>query len=129
MSLSIDKNFWQSTNFWTAAVLAIGGFFVGFPEGEASGAVAGIFAIIATAFGIRNKVKGTVPFREWITAANTWNYIGAAAVSLVPNLPPELFSSIRDLLQSIFGGNWQGITVGVFSLATIIYHLVRKPNG
>lgn len=31
----IPVKFWQGTNFWVAAVLAIGGIFVGFPADDA----------------------------------------------------------------------------------------------
>lgn len=126
MSNAINKNFWQGTNFWVALLLLFGGFFVGFPEGEAVTAVNGIFALVATFFGIREKVKGTVTFKEWIGGSNTWNYIGALVISIVPTIPVELFHSLRDLLQAAIGGNWQGIGIGLFSLATILYNIFRK---
>lgn len=126
MSDTVNVKFWQGTNFWTALVLLVGGFFVGFPQGEASGAVAGIFAVVATVFGIREKVKGTVPFKEWLSSSNTWNYIGAAVVAILPSIPLELFSTLKDIMQAAVGGNWQGIAVGVFSLATILYNLFKK---
>lgn len=126
MSTEVNKDFWQGTNFWIALVLLVGGFFVGFPEGDAVTAVNGIFAVVATAFGIREKVKGTISFKQWITGSNTWNYIAAAVVSIIPAIPIELFQTLKDLLQAAVGGNWQGIAVGAFSLATILYNLFKR---
>ena len=51
--------FWQGTNFWIALVLAVGGLFVGFPEGDARNIVGGVFALIASAGALREKLKGT----------------------------------------------------------------------
>jgi len=127
MATTVNKQFWQGTNFWQALVLLIGGFWVGFPQEDATGAVASIFALIATVFGIREKVKGAaISFKDWITSSNTWNYIATAAVSIIPALPADLFTSIHDVLKAAIGGNWQGIAVGVFSLVTIIYNLAKK---
>jgi len=41
--------FWESSNFWIATILAIGGLFVGFPEGEGRTIAAGLFGIIGAA--------------------------------------------------------------------------------
>lgn len=126
MSYPVNKQFWQGTNFWVSVTLLFGGFFVGFPQEDAVTAVNGIFALVATAFGIREKVKGTVSFKDWISGSNTWNYIGAAVVSVIPAIPVELFQSLKDILQAAVGGNWQGIAVGAFSLATILYNIFKK---
>jgi len=126
MSYPVNKSFWQGTNFWVAIILLIGGFFVGFPQEDAVTAVNGVFALVATIFGIREKVKGTVTFKEWIAGSNTWNYIAAAVVSIIPAIPLELFHSLKEILQAAVGGNWQGIAVGVFSLATIVYNIFKK---
>ena len=126
MSNAVNVKFWQGTNFWIAIMLLIGGFFVGFPQEDAAGAVTGIFALVGTIFGIREKVKGTVSFKDWITGSNTWNYIATAVIAIVPTIPSELFVSLRDVLQAAIGGNWQGIGIGIFSLATILYNLFKK---
>ncbi len=117
------------TNFWVAITLAFGGLFVGFPEGEAKIVVESIFAGVAGIFALREKLKSTkIDWKAWIASKNTWNYLGTAIVSIVPAIPLELFQRLGELGTSILGGNWQGIAAAVFSIATILYYLIRaKP--
>lgn len=118
--------FWQSSNFWIAAVLAIGGIFVGFPEGDARAIVAALFSVIASAGAIREKVKKeNIDWRAWLRSANTWNYIGTAVVAAIPMVPAELFTQLRNLADAALGGNWQGIAAAVFSIGTILYYLLK----
>lgn len=121
-----NKKFYESANFWTAVVLAFGGLVVGFPEGQAAETVSYLFATIAGAMGIRERLKNaTIDWKSWLTSTNTWNYIGAAAVAIVPNIPMDLFTRLRDLADAAIGGNWQGILTAMFSIGTIIYYLVK----
>lgn len=123
--------FWQGTNFWIALILAFGGLFVGFPESDARNIVGAIFAAIASAGAIREKLKGAtkVDWKDWLRSPNTWNYIGAAVVAIVPALPGDFFLRVRDLIDSILGGNWQGIVTALFSIATMLYFIIRKPTA
>lgn len=120
-----EVKFYQGTNFWTALILAIGGLFVGFPEGEAHNIVAALFGLIASIGVIRERVKG-VDLKAWITSGNTWNYIGTAVVAAVPVIPADLFTKIHEVLTAAIGGNWQGIAAGVFSIATMVYYIFKK---
>lgn len=128
---TVNKKFFESANFWTAVVLAFGGLVVGFPEGQAAETVSYLFATIAGAMGVRERLKGaTVDWKSWLTSTNTWNYIGAVVVSIVPNIPGDLFVRLRDLAEAAIGGNWQGILTALFSIGTIIYYLARpKPKA
>lgn len=123
----MQKKFWQSTNFWIALVLAAGGLFIGFPENEARGLIAGLFGLIAIAGAFREKLKGLtkVAWKDWLRSANTWNYLGAALTAIVPMLPADLFVRLRELIDSILGGNWQGIVTALFSVATMLYYIIR----
>lgn len=123
--------FWQGTNFWIALILAFGGLFVGFPESDARNIVGAIFAAIASAGALREKLKGAtkVDWKDWLRSPNTWNYIGAAVVAIVPALPGDFFLRVRDLIDSILGGNWQGIVTALFSIATMLYFIIRKPTA
>ncbi len=114
---------WQGTNFWMAALLAIGGLFVGFPEGEAKNVVEWLFGIIASIGMIREKVKG-VDWKAWITSKNTWNYIATALAVVLPNIPVDLFTRLNEIAIAALGGNFQGLIAGLFSLGTIIYFWV-----
>lgn len=118
-----------STNFWVALALALGGIFVGFPEGEAKIVVESLFAGAAGIFALREKLKNSsIDWKAWIASKNTWNYLATAVVAIIPAIPLELFQRLGELAAAILGGNWQGIAAAVFSIATIIYYLVRaKP--
>src|SRR5574343_1188029 len=121
-----QKKWYQSANFWTAIILAIGGLFIGFPEGEARALVAGLFGIVSTGMLFREKLKNLTPdWRSWLRSANTWNYIATAATAILPVLPIELFHRLRDLADAALGGNWQGVAASVFSIATILYYLLK----
>lgn len=129
MSKEINLKFWQGTNFWIALILAFGGLFIGFPESDARNIVGAIFAAIASAGALREKLKGAekVNWKDWLRSPNTWNYIGAAVVAIVPALPGDFFLRVRDLIDSILGGNWQGIVTALFSIATMLYFIIKKP--
>lgn len=123
-----ELKFWQGTNFWIALVLAFGGLVVGFPEGDARNAVAAIFAAIASAGAIREKIKGAkIDWKAWLSSTNTWNYLAAAITAALPMIPVDLFARLGDLARAAIGGNWQGIVTAFFSIATILYYIFRKP--
>jgi len=42
-------------------------------------------------------------------------------------IPVDLFARLGDLARAAIGGNWQGIVTAVFSIATILYYIFRKP--
>lgn len=124
------NDLFKSTNFTLAVVLAIGGLWVGFPEGELRGIVEALFGIVAGAGLVREKLKSaTVDWKAWIRSANTWNYIGTAVIAIFPALPIDFFQRVRDLLDSALIGNWQGVVTSIFSLATILYYVLRPKNG
>ena len=129
-NMNTEPKFWQGTNFWIALILAVGGLFVGFPEGEARAIVAGLFGLVAAAGAFREKLKGVtvVPWRDWLRSPNTWNYIAAAVTATLPALPVDFFQRLRDLIDALLGGNWQGVVTAVFSIATMLYYIIRG-NG
>ncbi len=125
-----NKKWYQSANFYIALVLAIGGFFVGFPEGAAGDAVAAIFGLIGSGgaiyqfFKSRPERKG----KSWFADANFWNYAGAVIVSIVPTYGGELVEPLKQTLTALIGGNWNGVIIGAVSLATILFKLFKKPT-
>lgn len=127
MSTNQKVAFWQGTNFWISLVLAAGGLFIGFPEGEARDIVGGVFALIGTAGVFREKLKGLtrVSWGDWIKSTNTWNYIAAIIISIAPSLPADLFVRLRELMDAILGGNWQGIITALFSIGTMLYYIFK----
>lgn len=124
-----EIKFWQGTNFWVALALALGGVFVGFPEGDAKHAVEAIFALIGVLGAIREKVKDLkIDWKAWIASRNTWNYLGAVFTAILPAIPLDLFARLNELLTAAINGNWQGIVTALFSIATMLYYIFRKPN-
>lgn len=122
------KKWYESANFWTAVVLALGGLFVGFPAEAASNTVANIFVLIGGGMGIREWIKGKPKFSptEALNRSNWWNYIGTVAVALVPQIPVAVIDEMERAVQAALGGNWQGLIVALFSIATIIYNLLQQ---
>lgn len=125
MANETPLKFWQGTNFWIALVLAFGGLFIGFPENDARIIVSSIFGLIAAVGALREKLKGAglVSWKEWIRSKNTWNYLSAVAIAIVPTIPADLFLRLRDLVDAALGANWQGVVTAVFSIATMIYYI------
>lgn len=118
--------FWQGTNFWVAAVLAIGGLWVGFPADDAKHSTELIVGALGGIFAIREKVKNLkIDWKSWLKSANTWNYLATVFVALIPTIPIDLFQQLRNILEAAMGGNWQGIIAGVFSLGTILYYWLK----
>lgn len=124
-----STKWWGSSGFWNGLVLAVSGLFVGFPTGAASDAVSAIFALVTSGMAIRSGLSGKHPdWRAWLANKNTWNYLGATIVAILPTVPVGLFQEIGNAVSAALGGNWQGILVAVFSIGTMIYYWLRpKP--
>ena len=123
----------KGTNFWFSLVLLFGGLFIGFPENEARNAVSALFAVISSIFFFRGFFKNAIfDVKNWLNDANTWNYIAAILISIIPNFPEDIVPSIGELIRAIHEGNTQGILIALFSLITIIAKLfgigIRKRN-
>jgi len=120
------KKWYQSSNFWTAVVLLIGGAFVGFPEEIGTQAVGLIFALIAGGKTLQNFFDNAkFNAKLWLSDANFWNYFGAIIVALVPTLPTETILHLETAVTSAIGGNWQGMIIALFSLGTILYKMLK----
>lgn len=124
-----EKKFWESSNFWTAVALIIGGLFVGFPVEDAEGGVLNLFGIVGAFKAVREYFKQYKPkadIEKAINSSNFWNYIGVVVVSIVPNIPAGFIENIQELVVSAVGQNWQGVLVALFSIATIIFNISKK---
>ena len=116
-----------STNFALNLVLLLGGLFVGFSEVEASKLVMTVVSVIGSVGLFRTFFKNAqLDAMAWIRNANTWGYIGQIGIVLFPQLTPELFSGIRQIIESAVGGNWQAVVSAIFALIPIIYNLFKK---
>ncbi len=118
-----------STGFWNGLVLALSGLVVGFPAGDSSNAIAALFALFASGNAIRDGLSGKhLDVKAWALSKNTWNYLAATIVAIVPMFPAEIVQSAGDAVAAAIGGNWQGIFVAVFSIGTTLYYWL-KPSG
>lgn len=126
----MQKKWYQSANFYIALVLAIGGFFIGFPENAAKDTVAALFALIAGGGVIYQfaKARPATKGKAWFTDGNFWNYVTTVVVSLLPTFGGELIEPVRQIAESLLGGNWNGAIIGAISLVTILIKIFRKPN-
>lgn len=121
-----DKKWFQSSNFWTAAVLLIGGAFIGFPEEIGTNIVNLLFALIAGGKTLQNFFDNAkFDIKKWAGDANFWNYLGTLLVALIPTLPTETILHLESAVTSALGGNWQGMIIALFSLGTIIYNILK----
>ena len=120
------KKWYQSSNFWTAAVLLIGGAFVGFPEQIGTEIVGLLFALIAGGKTLQNFFDNAqFDVKSWLNDANFWNYLGTLVVALVPTLPADTIIHLETAVTSAIGGNWQGMIIALFSLGTILYKVLK----
>jgi len=125
------KKFWQSSNFWTSIVLAIGGLWAGFSPEMGTELVAGLFGVVASGKAAHNFFKNEGVFdKTQLWSVNFWSYLSVAITTLVPiALPDELFTGIRELIGAIAEGNWSAVLTAIFTLATTIYYLVKDNKG
>lgn len=113
---------WQGTNFWIAAIMAVFGFWSGLSNTDVSNVVGYVFGFIGAAGMIRERVKASgIDWKAWIRSKNTWNYLFAALSAIVPNLPADAFTRLNEIAVSLLDKNYQGLIAGVFSLGTILY--------
>jgi len=126
---NVEKKFWQGTNFWVAfALLAAGLSTVVIPDDLVRAVIMGASAFLSGLFLIREKVKGAgIDLKAWLASKNTWNYLATVVIAIVPTIPADLFTRLHELATAILGGNWQGIVTALFSIATMLYFIIKKP--
>lgn len=121
------KQILNSSNFFIAVVLFLGGLFVGFPEGEGRSIAVGLFGIIGSLGALRVYFKNAeLNVKQWITNPNTWNYLFTILSAFFPILTPEMFEKLQLVAVSAIGGNWQGLINALVSLVTIIYFATKN---
>ncbi len=123
------KKFWQGTNFWVALALLIAGLWSSFSTEIGNTLTGFITGIPAVVFAVRQLVKtGVINFKQWLDSANTWNYLAQIVTMIFGAQFADLLPNVQDLISAIGGGNLQGIIAAAFSLATMIFYLVRDRN-
>jgi hypothetical protein len=108
----------QSTNFWLNVALLVGGLFALSADVVTNVFAAGV-SIIAFVGAIRTLVKKP-DLKMWLTDANTWVYIANIVLVLLPSVPAEVFQSLYRFFVALFGQDYQGVILAVFSLANIL---------
>jgi hypothetical protein len=124
----MNKQFYQSSNFWQSLVMIIGGLFVGFPAEAAGTIVLQIFEISSGGSLIRNWLKspGKPDFKNFIKDSNTWQYLSVLLIGIFPALPGDLIEEIGQAAQAAIGNNWQLLFASAVAAFNIILKLIRK---
>lgn len=121
------KNWWQSSNFWTAAIMVIAGAFVGFEESMAETAVGGIFGIIAVGKSLHNYFKeAKIDWKSWVLDSNFVNYALIVLTTFFANFDAALLEKIQQLFGAALDGDVSGILAAIFSIATILYNVFKQ---
>lgn len=116
-----EAKWWQGTNFWVAAIMAVGSIW-GLQESDVAPVVASVFGFVGAAFAIREKIKNTlIDWAAWAKSPNTWNYVVAAIAAVVPSIPAGLGEKFSDIIAAIAGKNWPSLVTAVLSFFTMIY--------
>lgn len=123
----IQKNWWQSSNFWTAVVMIIAGSFVGFTEEMAQTAVGAVFGIIAVGKSLHNYFKSAqVDVKSWILNSNFLNYALIVISTFTAAVSPQALEKVQQLVGAIFDGDISGILAAGFSVLTVVWNLVQS---
>ena len=122
--------FLRSSNFWTAVVLAVGGLFVGFQPQLGTDLVMQAVGLLAVGKALREyfKTKPKVDAGKAVNNSNWWNYIATIVTAFLPQLPGEFFEAMQEVMSNLLAGNWQGMLVALFSIATILYNLFQSKD-
>lgn len=123
------RKFWMSPNFILAVIIAVGGFFVGFPEGAAREAVTSLFALVGSAGVLYKFFKGKpgTQAKTWLGDANLWNYLYVIFAAISPTIAESLMGPAGEVVKNIVQGNWGGAIMAAISLVTIIIKIVQSP--
>lgn len=128
----IKKYFWQSTNFWIALTSLLGALVVGFDSELGQKFVMEVFAVFASGGMLRNFFKENGLKFDWtqVGTSNFWAQLGIIVTTVSGAvLPDELFNTLQEAAQAVFTQNWQALLVAMFSLATIIWNLVKDKGS
>lgn len=125
-----QKKWYQSSNFWTAAIMVVAGIFVGFTEEMAGTAVGSVFAIVAAGKALHNYFKDAkIDWKGWVLNSNFVNYALIVITAFLPTFDPMLLQKLQQLAGAIFAGDVSGIIAAIFSLATILYNIFKPAKA
>lgn len=124
---------WESTNFFASALLFIAGLW-GLNSGEFDTAVKGfvmqIYTLIGTG-GILRTFIVNAKFNpgQWLGNKNTYQYLVAILVSIIPNLPADAGDKLYDFVQAVKTGNIGIIISAAVTLAVFIWNVWKSQPG
>lgn len=125
----IKKDWWQSSNFWTAAIMVVAGAFTGFTEEMAQTAVGAVFGIIAVGKTLHNYFKSAeIDFKAWVLNSNFVNYAMVIISTFTAVIKPELLQKIQQLAGGLIDGDIGAALAAAFSVLTIIWNLFQSPR-
>lgn len=117
----------KSENFWSAIVMILAAIFIGFPTEAGLGAENLIIGLLATVKAFVTWLKSGIETKPKILEdTNFWYYLSAAAVAIIPGLPPELFSQAQAVVTNLISGEWQTALIAGIGLITILIKFFKK---
>jgi hypothetical protein len=122
------KKFWQSTNFYIHAILAVVALWGWVQPELITELVIGGFAVAAGFGFIRNHIKTGKFDKSKFFDANWWAYVGTAISSVTAiSIPPETYDAIANLLQAFGDKNWPAVITALITIGSMVYNIFVKP--
>ena len=128
MTTATAKKFWQGSNFYIHAILAIVSLWGAVQPELITELVIGGFAVASGLGFIRNHFKTGKFDKKKFFDANWWSYVGTTITSITAiSIPPETYDAIANLLQAFGDKNWPAVLMALFTLGSMLYNIFVKP--
>ena len=125
------KKWWESTGFFTSAILFLAGAWginsAGF-ESSVESSVMLVYTFIGTAATFREYViKAKFDVRKWLGQMKSYEYLVAALVPVVPRvIPDDLDDKLFGLANAIKSGNIAMIISQVVTLSVVVWNIWKS---
>lgn len=127
------KKWWESTNFFASAILFFAGMW-GLNSADfdlsVKSLVMQIYTLVGTAGIFRTYlVNAKFNVREWLTNGNTYQYLVAALMGIIPNIPADADDKLFDLVNAIKTGNIGIIISAAVTFAVFVWNWWKSQPG
>jgi len=121
------KKWWESTGFFTGAILFFAGMW-GLNSADfdtnVKAAVMQIYTLIGTGGILRGfLIKAKFNPKKWLGDSNTYQYLVAALIPLIPKLPADAGDKLYDFVQAVKTGNIGIIISAAVTFAVFIWNV------
>lgn len=124
------KKWWESTGFFTSAILFFAGAWglnsADF-DANVKAAVMQVYALVGTGAALRMyMVKAKLNLKAWLGDARTYEYLVAALMGIIPNLPADADDQLYSLVQAIKTGNIGIIVSAAVTFAVFVWNVWKS---